>query len=79
MAQIIVGTDGLCTCNCADKCVCLNNNTGMGYRCTKQMLIDAGHHPVQLNDVEDDKAIREYICIDGKEKRITVKCVVKGV
>jgi len=75
MAQILIGSDGLCFCNCADKCICKDNNTGMGWRCNEQQLIDAGHHPIKVLSKEDDIELGKYICIDGKNKRIQIKCI----
>jgi len=75
MAQIIVGTDGLCMCDCGTKCVCNANNTGIGLRCTEEMLIKEGHQPIRLHGKVDEKAMHDYTTIDGKEKRITISCI----
>ena len=75
MAQVIIGIDGLCTCHCTDKCVCKKENTGMGFRCSEQEILEAGHTPLKLFSEKDEKALSEYNTIDGKEKRLKIQCV----
>lgn len=41
-----VDKDGLCTCNCADTCVCDPLNTGSALRCTSDKIRAAGFLPV---------------------------------
>jgi hypothetical protein len=72
MAHILVGTDGRCFCNCADKCV-VEHKSGMQARCTKEQIEFARHRPVQVFDKKSDKAIQDFTCIDGDEKKIRVK------
>jgi len=75
MAQIIVGTDGLCTCSCGDTCACPKKTTGSGNRCTEKELSEAGHTPLRLSDTASDRAVAEYTCIDGITKKLKVKCL----
>ena len=75
MAQIIIGSDGRCQCNCVDKCVAKEHNTGISLRCTEQELINAGHTIIKLLNKEDDLELGKYVCIDGKEKRLRIQCV----
>jgi hypothetical protein len=78
MALIIIGTDKRCTCSCASKCVGKEYNSGMGARCTKEELENAGHHTVELNSEKDDKIIQDFLCIDGDEKKIRLDLVRNG-
>lgn len=74
MALIIVGTDKLCTCNCAMKCIA-QHKSGMSPRCTKEEIEDAGHKTIELYSDADDKIIRDFLCIDGDDKKIRLDLV----
>ena len=74
MALIIIGTDKRCTCNCAMKCV-VQHKSGMMPRCTKEEIEDAGHHTLELHGKKDDDIIRDFLCIDGDDKKIRLDIV----
>ena len=74
MALIIIGTDKMCTCNCAMKCI-TQHKSGMMPRCTKDEIENAGHKTIEVNSAKDDKIIRDILCIDGDEKKIRLDLV----
>lgn len=78
MALVIIGTDKGCTCNCTMKCIAKEYNSGMGMRCTKEEIEEAGHKTVELNSNKDDAIIRDFLCIDGDEKKIRLDLVRNG-
>ena len=42
-------------------------------RCTKEQIKASGHRPVQVYDDKSHKAIMDFTCIDGDEKKIQIK------
>ena len=75
MALVIIGTDKRCTCNCAMKCIAKEYNSGTAPRCTKEEIENAGHKTIEVNSTKDDKIIRDILCIDGDEKKISLDLV----
>lgn len=74
MAHILLDKTGRCFCNCADKCV-VEHKSGMSARCTKEEIEASGHRVVQVYNDKSDKAIMDFNCIDGDEKKIKVELV----
>ncbi len=74
MALILIDKNGFCFCNCADKCV-VEHKSGMSARCTKDQIENSGHRPIEVVDEKSDKAIQDFMCCDGDEKKIKIKLV----
>jgi hypothetical protein len=74
MSLIVIGTDKMCTCNCAMKCVTQHKSGSMS-RCTKQEIENAGFKTVELHSEKDDKIIQEFLCNDGDGKKIRLDLV----
>ena len=72
MAHILIDKYDRCFCNCADKCI-VEHKSGMQGRCTKEQIETSGHRPVQVYDDKSHKAIMDFTCIDGDEKKIQIK------
>jgi hypothetical protein len=73
MSVILIDSEGLCFCSCADKCVL--GKCGMSQRCTKEQIENLGYRTFQVYDKKSEKEIRDAMVIDGYDYKLKIKKV----
>jgi hypothetical protein len=73
MSVILVGTDGLCFCTCASKCVL--GKCGSAERCSKEQLKEAGYSTLQVTNKKSEQAVHDAMCCDGKIHKLKIRDV----
>lgn len=72
MSLILIDNTGKCFCNCAMTCV-VQHKSGMQPRCTKEEIENAGFKTAQVYGPDSERAVRDFICIDGYEKKLQIR------